>query len=204
MEAEKLLSKVASGKSLSSGEVDEVADILDRLRSDDDLRKRVSLDDEYSMILCLGQVDVVRYAGVIAHYLNCKDPQTVCLALRLLCDDAGLRKDYLERLVDFALGTSWDSDHDVQVSALGQLGEYIRDEKDCEEEISVQSKSLLLQLFAEEDLASGVRKAAYFGLLRAAGTNWEEMPSAYKQLSFEENSPDIDWVALDKLQNSLP
>ncbi|MDD2942883.1 MAG: hypothetical protein PHC51_07960 [bacterium] len=195
MSAESLLNKIATGKDLTVTEADEVAQTLDSLRENDALRKRVAIDDQYSMLLCLGQYDAKKYKGVIAHYLECRDPQTTCLALKLLCETAAVRIEIIEQLLHFALGTSWDHDLDVQCYALEQLGEFIRDHKkgrtDADDFLVSQSASLLLNIFQDENESYQARKSAYLAMLRSAGRSWEEMPSQYKRIDLNKDSQDI-------------
>lgn len=203
MSAESLLNKIATGKELTVAEADEVALTLDSLREDEGLRKRVAIDDQYSMLLCLGQYDAKKYKGVIAHYLKCRDPQTTCLALKLLCETAAARIEIIEQLLHFALGTGWDHDLDVQCYALEQLGEFIRDHKkgrtEADNFLISQSASLLLHLFKDENEPYQARKSAYLAILRSAGKSWEEMPSQYKRIDLGEDSKDICQIVITQI-----
>ena len=59
---------------------------------------------------------------------------------------------------------------------------------------------LLLGTFLDVSLESWTRKAAYCALLRASGVESEALPSECAPLDCSENSKEIDWGLVAKLQ----
>ena len=199
-----LLVKLNSGGVISGDELKGVAALL---REDDDssLGDNVSFDDAYSLILVLGRAKAVQYRSLIERYLNCDDAFTVSLALEVLCLEWQGAEDYFERLIQFALGVSWDSEDDVRQGAIKIIGEHLRGVIEKKQpglrDFDRRMLELLIATMKDQSIDPSTRQSAYFALCRTAGKSWEEIPSEFHQLDFSENSTDIDWKMLAQLSS---
>ncbi len=199
MDPERLLLKLSSGKRLTAAEVAGVVELLESASEES------GLDDSYSCLLIVGRAGLKEHRRLVERYLDTKDPLTVSLALEILCLQWHATEDYLERALDFALGVSWDTDDDVRGMSLRVLGEYLRESWDGHIPESCSDKQLkvlglVLSVFEDEALDPLVRQSAYNSLCRAAGKEWEELPSECVLLNFESGSTDVDWPMIERLR----
>ena len=212
MDPEKLLLSINSGKGIKDDDLEEIAHILQLIEADEKVAKRVSWDDRYNMILVVGRANAQQYRNLLEGYLDSSyDPLTVALVLEILCVEWGGTDDYLERVLTFALGVSWDEDDDVRLIAVKIIGEFIRrrlrevrrDQVDAAKELPpvlARSIELLLSLFDDTELPPWTLQGIYFALSRAAGRSWDEIPSECAALDLTEESEDIDREMLQGLQ----
>lgn len=200
IDPDELVHRLNSGKKLDKAELEEVVALIDGGLSEDK-RFQLSLDDVYTLLLVLGKVRDPRHQHLLERYLDCKEPQTVTLAMEILCIEWKLTEEYLEQLVSFVLGQSWDDENDVQCSAAKILGEYLhtvfwpsKATKDSAEPQPRHSHivQLLLQSMFDTDADYYFRKTAYYALCRAAGLDWEKIPSDFARLDLGEGSSDLD------------
>ena len=168
----------------------------------------------YELLLVLGKAKAVSERKVLERYLDCQEPQTVSLVLEILCGEWGMTEEYTEHILNFSLGQSWDAEGDVQVVAIRLLGEHLhknaaklRSGKGGKAGLTESQRkrcgemfTLLDQHFRDADLDPIARKAAYYSLCRAAGRDWEHIPSEFARLRFEPGSPDIDWGVIEACQ----
>lgn len=202
MDLEGLLLRINSGKDLQRSEVEEVAALFAWMHEDHRVAQRISLDEVYSMLLVLGRAQIAEHRPLLERYLNSKDPVTVSLVLEILCLDWGVTEEILERVLDFALGVSWDTEDDVRHTALKILGEYLQTNP-TKGEKQRQVLQLLLSVFDDVDGGRRTRQAAYYALCRAATRPWEEIPSEYKLLDLQANSQDLDHTMLEQLRQRV-
>ncbi|MCC6954050.1 MAG: hypothetical protein IT290_08025 [Deltaproteobacteria bacterium] len=213
VDADQLLGKIASGKTLKDDELKEIVELL----SGDFLGVEggeLTLDEVYELLLVLGKAKAVSERRVLEKYLDCQEPQTVSLVLDILCGEWGFTEEYTEYLLNFSLGQSWDAEGDVQVVAIKLLGEHLhrnapkmRGTKggkgaltDAQKKRCGEIFSLLDQHFRDPDMDSIIRKTAYYSLCRAAGREWEQIPSEFARLNLEPGSPDVDWGVIEACQ----
>ena len=123
-------------------------------------------------------------------------------------------EDYLERIISFAVGVSWDEDEDVKQSAIRILGEYLasglsleagrESNRDLEITLSDDQREVvlfLLRTFFDRTLESWTRQSAYCALLRASGVRAQGLPNDCVMLDFTPGSTDIDWGSVAFLQS---
>lgn len=204
MDVEKLLLRINSGTTLDPGEIEEVAALLEWTLQDGGFKEKVSEDEIYSLILVIGRARATKFRHIIAQFLESEDPLTVSLVIDILCLEWGGTREYLERLIHFALGVAWDVDNDVQQAALRVLGEFVSGERGATNgELSpgvLRVIELLFSIFEDEHVEEWSRRSAYFALLRAAGRKRSELPSECLVLNLEPGSSDILWDDLEALK----
>jgi hypothetical protein len=205
IDAEQLLVKLNSGKSIPDDNIAEIAAFLEEIAGDPAIEDRVSFDEVYNLILVLGRAKATAYRNLVARYLEIKDPLTAALALEILCLEWNGLEEYIEQVFHFALGVSWDEDDDLSLMAIKVLGEYLHIELSQNNTLPAIGRSLELLLFLFEDKngEQWVRQAAYVSLLRAAGYDWEQVPSECAMLNLEKGSDDIDWSVVNQSREKL-
>src|SRR5437868_13266619 len=81
-------------------------------------------DDPYSRILALGAGSPEDYRDIVEAFLSASsDPMLARAALKVLCADWGLYREYLSELRQFITGVAWDQDEDVKLQAISLGGE---------------------------------------------------------------------------------
>jgi hypothetical protein len=190
VDPENLLLRLSSGKPLKESEVLEVLDFLKAV--DVSLpAKELALDEIYSFLLVLGRSKFTQHRSIVERFLDLQESENVSLALTILCKDWELAEEYLEQLISFALGHSWDVDDDARTTSIEIIGEYLNKSlKESEAKSAARQKAanilgLVLSLFDDGELKHSTRQHAYFALCRAGGKEWEEIPSAYRKLDLE-------------------
>lgn len=212
LDPEKLLVRISDGETLSSEEVEELAEVLRAVDAAEVGRKR-SVDEIYSYIVVVGRAKLTSLQHSIEKFLDVRDALTVALVLETLCLEWKATDAYLERVISFALGVSWDEDQDVQQAAIKILGEYLFETlaPSLHGETSDLRLSppqhrvleLLLSIFSDPELESWTRQSSYFSLCRADGRDWDRIPSECVQLRFEKGTKDIDWSMIEGLEEVL-
>ena len=211
MDPEKLLVKVGLGKPLTGAETDEILDTLKNLNVQS-LSKAGIVDEVYALVHLVSKANVRQSAYLIERYLESKDPLLVSLVLETLCLEWELSAAYLERVMSFALGESWDYDEDVRQAALKILGEHLRKQLRATEpdgkkphtwfdETPKHALEILLGILEDDSLENLTRRAAYCALCRAAGKEYDELPAEYVQIDFSAESKDLDFEMIAKLRN---
>lgn len=206
MEADKLLLKINSGGNLSHEEVEEVASLLKISIEDRKKLVLLSVDDIYCMLLVLGRNKNEDYRHLLTQYLEYDDPLTVSQVLEILCLDWKETEEYLERLINFALGTSKDSEEDIRQTSIKILGEFLftkKLENQSQATSTLKVLELIFSIFEDEDCDQWTRQRAYYSLLRATGNDWADIPSECKMLDFSKGSIDVDWNKLSQLSSSF-
>ncbi len=209
IDPEKLLVQLSDKGTLDPEIIDHIAELL-KEDSTEGKPRGLSVDDRYSYLVVLRKAGAVQHRRVLEFYLDTQDPLTAALVLETLALDWGLVDEYLERVLDFALGVSWDEDQDVQQSAIKILGEFLfsslpESSLESPDDSSLDKSqarvmSLLLSLFQDDHCEHWVRQAAYFSICRAAKTEWESLPPECAQLNFDSGSSDIDQKILQICQ----
>ncbi len=210
IDPEKLLLRISQGEELSKEEIEEVTEVLRSLDLKEIGRAR-SVDEMYSFLVVVGKARLTSLGHLIEKFLEVRDALTVGLVLETLCLQWEKTGEYLERVINFALGVAWDDEQDVQQVAIKILGEYLHTripQVVCTKEPKTTVSEhrvleLLFSLFEDEALESWSRQSAYYSLCRAYGKDWEAIPSECVQLDFAEGSADIDWEMTVKLQRLL-
>lgn len=212
MDPEKLLVKVSLGKKLTEEELQNVIDAFEEL-SPQNFSRVGAVDDAYALAHLLSRAGNAQQAYLIERYLEAKDPLLVSLVLETLCLNWNLSAAYLERVMSFALGESWDYDEDVRHAAVKILGEYLRGQfaegaqtgksANWFNQSGGQALELLFSILGDETLERLTRQAAYLALCRAAGKEWDQMPAEFAQLDFSEASTELDREMLNKLKEKL-
>jgi hypothetical protein len=213
IDPEKLLAQLSDSNDVEPSLIDQIADLL----KDDSCEQQtrgLSVDDRYSYLVVLRKANAKRHRSVLEVHLDTHDPLTAALVLETLTLHWGLTDEYLERVLDFALGVSWDEDQDVQQSAIKILGEYLFETlpKECLENPSSSSLessqlrvlALLLSLFQDTEGEHWVRQTAYFSIARAAKFSWEELPAECAQLDFSKGSKDLNQDLINKCLQLVP
>ena len=193
MDAERLLYRLNCGKSLRPTELKALVERLETDLDNDD----VSLDDHYIMLLVLRRAKAVEHRSLLERYLLIRDPMVGCLVLETLCRDWGFVKDYLERVINLALGVPWDGDDDMRLCAIELLGDFL-ESKNTEQTSDYASASkkvlqLLLRTIEAGTETKQIREAALSALLRAAGNDTATLNKV----------SELDWngTELEKLVN---
>ncbi len=168
MDAERLLYRLNCGKSLRPTELKE---LVDRLESDLD-NSEICLDDHYIMLLVLRRAKAIEQRSLLERYLLVRDPMVGCLVLETLCRDWGFLADYLERVINLALGVPWDNDDDMRFCAIELLGDFLesgRNDTNADYQAAMKKVvQLLLRTVEVETEPRLVREAALAALVRAA------------------------------------
>jgi len=211
MDPEKLLVKVGLGKPLTAAESAEILDALKNLNVQS-LSKAGIVDEVYALVHLVSKADLRQSAYLIERYLESKDPLLVSLVLETLCLEWELSAAYLERVMSFALGESWDYDEDVRQAALKILGEHLRKQLRATEsdgkkpltwfdETPKHALEILFSILEDSSLEALTRRAAYCALCRASGKSYDELPAEYTQIDFGEESSDLDRDMLRRLKS---
>lgn len=202
VDPEKLLVKVSLGKKLSEKELSAVEEALSRIDLKQ-LSKAGVMDEAYALIHLVSKAKLQQLAFMLEPYLEAKDAPIVSLVLETLCLEWGTSEAYIERVIDFALGASWDEEEDVRQSAIKILGEYLHT-KLQEKQLGEKPKrvlELILSIFAQPEDDPFIRQRAYSALCRAGGKSEDELPSEFVMLDLSDDSSDVDWNMLEKLRD---
>ncbi len=205
MDPEKLLLDLSSGHELSDGQLDEVVEVLELALLDNHLRKP-SVDDLYSLLVVLGKAGAEEKRSIVEKYLDFEDPLTAAKALEILCLDWKATDDYIERVINFAVGVNWDYDEDVKQVAIKILGEFLSELNSKPGGLEIKKAQVLeflLSVFHEKKHEVWTRKTAYCALCRAGGKSNEELPAECKMLDMSAGSNDIDWEMINYLNSLL-
>ena len=192
MDPDKLLLALSDNQLISADETAEVVEILNSATNTSS--NEVSIDEIYSFIVVASRAKLTEATSALEKLLELQDPLTVSLILETLCSEWQLVNDYLEIVCNFALGVPWDYDEDVRHTALKILGEYVRGKTSGKTNCAplgvqaAQVLELLFSVFDEVGVETWTRRAAYCALLRAAGLEWEELPSESVAITFNEDS----------------
>lgn len=149
---------------LSRTEIDHVAR---------ELQSNQPATDRYTLLHILGRAGAVEHRSLVERFLeSASDPMVAQMALHILCSYWDMPDQYLDELIRFVHGVSWDGDGDVRRTAISDTGEYLRSHE--------ESRLLreILQIFENTAETQGMREAAYIALARAADRDWTELPSA--------------------------
>ncbi len=215
IDPEEMLSKLNSGKGLSSMEIEQVVSMLELVKiakpvsketieirgvsakQDESRIRQPGVDEIFSLIKIIGKAELKDRREVVESFLLHDDPLTVSLVLEILCLKWKETDRYLEQVVNFALGVSWDDEGDVADTAIGILGEYLHDnmaDLSGEKELHFDHvKSLLVDILKNDTLDQWLRQKSYFSILRAMGKDWSEIPSECSLIDFSRESGEIDW-----------
>lgn len=210
-DTEHLLAKIHEGRSVNESELSHIARLL--MSTKENATQKLSVDDIYSLLSLLGATKSKKHRHLLEYYLDSDDCLTVSLVLETLCLKWEETGEYLERVIHFALGVSWDLEQDVQQTALKIVGEYLYDQrhafadrlaaKQTTKRPLVKLFELLLSVFHDQKNDRFVRQTAYFSLCRATGKPWEEIPSECAVLDLTANSTDIDQTIIKTVENLI-
>ena len=148
-----------------------------------------------TLLIILGKSWDSSHQGLVEQFLTIKeDPILAEEALSVLCNDWGLTSQYVEQVLQFMQGVSWDTFEDCRLRATSIAGEYLRH--------STEPRILrgLLEIFEDEKEEHLLRESAYSALARAMGKEYTEIPSAARTFDLKK---DTDQDVLRKAQERL-
>ena len=198
VDPETLLLKFNTTGKISDEAFLKVISILEQINVDE-ANSGLPLDDLYALLLIVGKVKKVKYQYLFNKYLELKDPFIVSMILETVCLDWKLTEEYLEYIINFAVGAVWDDEDDVCVTAVKILGEYLYSERSKKKnegagnDWSKKVTELLLSILSDADREHWVRQGAYCSLLRASGKDSSQLPGECAVLDLHPSSPDVDW-----------
>ena len=208
IDTEKLLIRLHDGGELSKDELEEIRALLNSAK-DQDSEPKIPVDLVYSYLVVLSRAKAADSKEVLERFLNSEDSLTVALVLDTLCMRWGGTEEYLEQLISFSLGAIWDSEEDVRQTAIFILGEYLHDtlgsggESDYAAERREKIIELLLDIFESDENEDWIRQSAYRAVCRAAGRDWEQLPTEGSPMDLARDGGDIDCELLDQMRKNL-
>lgn len=209
VDPEKLLDQLARGKKLWLEDLRAVAALIEEfLEQKTRSVQAISLDDVYSAIIVLGKAQAFRFRQVLERLLDSRDALTVSKTLEVLTEEWKEIDEYLERVVQFALGCPWDKEHEVRQTALRILGDYLGQTQDRQKSrkrvgrkkngaLRRELVRLLLKNFEDPRKDPLTRQVAYVALCRSLGKDPTELPSEQRLLDLSDASPDVDWDVIE-------
>ncbi len=201
---EQLLSRIHSGKKLKESELREVSDILRSIEFQE-VGRKLSADDIYLLLSALSRDRRGFDEKLFERFFDFQDPTTASLVAKTLCATPQGRSDYVERLINFGLGSAWDSEGDVQQDAIELLSEFIKDESKSGGWSPRASKVVrfLFDLFDDDESSRHLKLWTYTALLRAGGVADTDLPSRYAMLDFAKSSKQVRWELLEQVRTQL-
>jgi hypothetical protein len=203
-EIEEILALIHAGKKLKRSEIAQISSILNDIEFQEFGRK-LDADDIYQLLSALLQEPSWSDERLFEKFWDIQDPTTASLVMKRLCASKEGRKNYLERLLNLALGSDWDEDGDVQQDAIEYLGEFALEQRSAKEKNPLRREvlRLLLDIFMDEEARGEIRQWCYAALLRASGVAQEELPSRYAKYDFRPGNPIVKWDILEDLRAEL-
>ncbi len=216
LDAEEILNRINSGEAPEEEEVEAIVATLELVRVERDYVRgdtgtitlgsgrqaqvrMPGVDETYSLIKVMGRANLKDQRGVLESFLKHEDPLIVSLVIEILCLNWELTEDYLEQVVNFALGVAWDEEYDVADTAIRVLGEFLAGGEESGPE-APQVKKLLSELFEDKRSDHWIRQRCYFSMLRASGKAWEEIPSECSLIEFSRDNPEVQWSVIDQFK----
>lgn len=206
-DSEALIRALNEGETLSQLELDSVVGLLrmvEKKRPVLEVEERLklfrvpNLDEIYSLLTILIKSDSKQYSEVLGSFLHYDDTMTVSLALEGLCGKWKLTEEYMEQVLDFALGVPWDHEDDLKFQSLSILGELLS--RKPKHSSRAQIINLIVSSFDSESDNWG-RLKTYQAILLASGAS--NLPNDFARLDFSENSSDVDWKLIAKLREEI-
>ena len=96
-------------------------------------------------------------------------PMVSVLAFECLHDYWCYRTEYMKELKEFLRGVDWDQAEALQVSAIGNAGEYLSYAKEPE------LFRILASLYDSQDTDNTTRRLVYLAIGRAVGFDWKDL-----------------------------
>ena len=216
LDAEEILNRINSGEAPDEEEVEAIVATLELVKVERDYVRgdtgtitlgsgklaqvrMPGVDETYSLIKVMGRANLKDHRGVLESFLKHEDPLTVSLVMEILCLNWELTEDYLEQVVNFALGVAWDEEYDVADTAIRVLGEFLASGKKSGPE-APQVKKLISELFEDKKSDHWIRQRCYFSMLRASGKAWEEIPSECCLIEFSRDNSEVQWTVIDQFK----
>lgn len=119
LDCEALLVNISKGMKLNESEIESIKDFLNYSKKLP--RQKVPLEDLYSAVTVLAKANDPKNSFLVEQFLDYQDSLIACLALETLVCNWNNFEEILEKIFQFALGTSWDKDQDLRISALNCL-----------------------------------------------------------------------------------
>jgi hypothetical protein len=201
---EEILARIHAGKKLRKEELTLVASILQEIELQE-VGRKLGADDTYQLLSALLREPSWKDERLFERFFDIQDPTTASLVMKKLCSTREGRKNYLERLLNLALGSDWDEDGDLQQDAIEFLGEFALEAKRSDVPDARRSKVLrfLIDLFEDESSSRELRQWSYVAILRAGGVVHEELPSRYAVFDFENGNRAVNWNLLEEVRQEL-
>ena len=190
LDPEKMLLSITDGNPLNEQEINYIIELIVRFLDTTSLARPPSIDDLYSYIRVLAKAHAYKSKSTLESLLEYHDTLTAALVLETLCLEWKFFDEYIERVIQFAVGVSWDPEEDLKQIALKILGEFLFDSMSAK--ISKKPNYIVLETLTTKELLAldflytsfydstlefWSRQTAYYGLCRAVGIPWEVLPA---------------------------
>jgi len=201
---EEILARIHAGKKLRKEELTTVASILQEIELQE-VGRKLGADDTYLLLSALLREPSWKDERLFERFFDIQDPTTASLVMKKLCSTREGRRNYLERLLNLALGSVWDEDGDLQQDALEFLGEFAIEAKRSDAPDSRRKEVLrfLFDQFDDEDSTKELKHWSYVAILRAGETPNEELPSRYAIYDFKPENENINWSLVAEIRKEL-
>lgn len=201
---EEILARIHAGKKLRKEELTIVASILQEIELQE-VGRKLGADDTYQLLSALLREPSWKDEKLFERFFDIQDPTTASLVMKKLCSTREGRINYLERLLNLALGSDWDEEGDLQQDAIEFLGEFALEAVRSETKDSRRKKVLrfLIDHFDDEHSSRELKQWSYVAILRAGGISHEELPSRYALYDFKEGTKNVNWKVLEEIRAEL-
>jgi len=201
---EEILARIHAGKKLRKEELTMVAAILQEIELQE-VGRKLGADDTYLLLSALLREPSWKDERLFERFFDIQDPTTASLVMKKLCATREGRKNYLERLLNLALGSDWDEEGDLQQDAIEFLGEFALEAQrsDAPDTRRLKVLRFLIDLFDDENSSRELKQWSYVAILRAGGVLPEELPSRYAIYSFDRENSVVNWSLLERVRQEL-
>ena len=149
-------------------------------------------EDPYTLLHILGRAKARKFRLLVEKYLvDISDPMMTRLALQIVCMYWNETPEHLDALKRFVGGVEEDPENDVRMAAISCAGEYLRANGDA------LLLSQLYRAFRSENEPQTIREAAYLGMARAMGRDWQALPPASRHFDLDR---DVDPDVLERVE----
>lgn len=132
--------------------------------------------DRYSLLHILGRAGNASYRAVVEPFLEGPDELEARLAVWILCRWWGLTDLYIDTLLKFMRGVTWDERLDGKIAAIGVVGEYLNHHSNW------KLLHKLIQIFENRKEEQDTRRYAYYALAESLGYDTQQFPPIYEDV----------------------